>query len=250
MHITQARTRGRTAALAGVTMASLVLVAGCSNGSSSSATSSSTSGAAATSAAVATSKAAATSAAAATTAVPSGSASASSAPASSAGGTTPSGAASAPVTAAAPSNSSTLPGSVGFSTAKQTGGGITVWVDATRVPAVKAFQKAHPNIKVTMVTYDGAANGTNSFQTKMNLFDKAGNGWPDVVWSTQDNDASWASQKDGCSRPSRPPWTRVCSTRRSSPGSRSTRSTPAPSAATSTACATTWRPTCSGTTPR
>jgi ABC-type glycerol-3-phosphate transport system substrate-binding protein len=184
MHIRQVRTRGSRRALVGVTMAAMALAAGCSNGSSSGASPSSTSTAPATTGAAAptTGSAAATSTAAAT-----GTVAASSAPAPS----------SSSSTGAAPSNSSTLPSSVGFSTAKQTGGGITVWVDATRVPAVKAFEKANPNIKVTMVTYDGSANGTNSFQTKMNLFDKAGSGWPDVVWSTQNNDASWASQKDG-----------------------------------------------------
>ena len=101
------------------------------------------------------------------------------------------------VLAACTSGSSGGSSSFGFTEAKQAKGEITVWVDATRVPAAKAFEAAYPNDKIKVVTYDGAANGTNSFQTKMNLFDKANNGWPDVVWSTQDNDASWASQKDG-----------------------------------------------------
>ncbi|HEX4056899.1 MAG TPA: extracellular solute-binding protein [Galbitalea sp.] len=87
--------------------------------------------------------------------------------------------------------------SFGFTEAKQGKGAITVWVDATRVPAAKAFETAYPKDKIKIVTYDGSANGTNSFQTKMDLFDKAGSGWPDVVFSSQDNDASWASQKDG-----------------------------------------------------
>ena len=87
--------------------------------------------------------------------------------------------------------------SFGFPEAKQSNAPITVWVDATRVPAAKAFEAAYPKDNIKVVTYDGAANGTNSFQTKMNLYDKANSGWPDVVWSTQDNDASWASQKDG-----------------------------------------------------
>jgi ABC-type glycerol-3-phosphate transport system substrate-binding protein len=193
MQITQVRTRGSRAAMAGAAMAGVLLAAGCSNGSSSGANSPTTSAAAATTTAAATSAAAPTSAAVATSAP-----APTSAPTSGAS-VAPSGTAPAPTGAPAPlpSNSGTLPSSVGFKTAKQTGGGITVWVDATRVPAVKAFEKANPSIKVTMVTYDGAANGTNSFQTKMNLFDKAGNGWPDVVWSTQNNDASWASQKDG-----------------------------------------------------
>jgi ABC-type glycerol-3-phosphate transport system substrate-binding protein len=85
----------------------------------------------------------------------------------------------------------------GFTEAKQVKNStLTVWVDATRAPVVTAFEKAYPNIKIKMVTYDGAANGSNTFKTKMQLFDRAGSGWPDVVWSTQDNDSAWASQKD------------------------------------------------------
>jgi ABC-type glycerol-3-phosphate transport system substrate-binding protein len=88
--------------------------------------------------------------------------------------------------------------SFGFTEAKQSPNStITVWVDATRVPAAKAFEAAYPKDKIKVVTYDGAANGSNSFQTKMNLFDKANSGWPDVVFSSQNSDASWASQKDG-----------------------------------------------------
>ena len=84
----------------------------------------------------------------------------------------------------------------GFPQAKQDQNAtITVWVDADRSPVVKAFQKANPNITVKSEAYDGSANGSNSFRTKMQLFDRAGNGWPDVVFSTQNNDAAWASQK-------------------------------------------------------
>src|SRR5689334_21677419 len=87
-------------------------------------------------------------------------------------------------------------GKYGFPEAQQdTSSTITVWVDADRSAAVKAFEKANPSIKVKAVTYDGSANGSNSFKTKMQLFDRAGSGWPDVVFSSQNNDASWASQK-------------------------------------------------------
>jgi multiple sugar transport system substrate-binding protein len=80
-------------------------------------------------------------------------------------------------------------------------GGITVWIDSTRAAAADAYKKANPADKVTVVTYDGSANGSNSFKTKMNLFDKAGIGWPDVVFSTQNNDAAWASQGIGGKQP-------------------------------------------------
>jgi ABC-type glycerol-3-phosphate transport system substrate-binding protein len=80
----------------------------------------------------------------------------------------------------------------GFKQAAQTSGPLTVWVDSTRVPAAQAYQKAHPNVKLNIVTYDGDANGSNSLQTKVDLYNRTGNGWPDVVWSTQNNELSWA----------------------------------------------------------
>ncbi|GAA2751145.1 ABC transporter substrate-binding protein [Amnibacterium kyonggiense] len=93
-------------------------------------------------------------------------------------------------------------GQYGFDEAAQSKGStITVWVDATRAPAVKAFEQANPSIKVKTVTYDGSSNGSNSFKTKMGLFDRSGSGWPDVVFSSQNNDASWASQKTAGKQP-------------------------------------------------
>ena len=90
----------------------------------------------------------------------------------------------------------TASGSYGFPQAKQDAkAAITVWVDADRSKAVDAFKKANPDTPVKVVSYDGSANGSNSFRTKMQLFDRASNGWPDVVFSTQNNDAAWASQK-------------------------------------------------------
>jgi multiple sugar transport system substrate-binding protein len=71
---------------------------------------------------------------------------------------------------------------------------ITVWVDAAREPLAKAFVAANPSTKVKIETYDGNAGGSNSFKTKMALFDQSGSGWPDVVFSTQTNDTSWAAK--------------------------------------------------------
>ena len=71
---------------------------------------------------------------------------------------------------------------------------ITVWADATRQPAVQAFEAAHPEIKVNLVVDDGSSGASGTFQTKISLADQAGSGWPDVVFSTQNNDASWVSQ--------------------------------------------------------
>src|SRR4051794_31404895 len=96
------------------------------------------------------------------------------------------------------SKDSSSSGAYGFPEAKQDDAAtITVWVDADRSSAVDAFKKANPDVKLKVVTYDGSANGSNSFRTKMQLFDRAGSGWPDVVFSTQNNDAAWASQKSG-----------------------------------------------------
>ena len=72
---------------------------------------------------------------------------------------------------------------------------ITIWVDADRSAIVEAFKKDHPEIKVNVETYDGNAGGSDSFHTKISLYDQAGEGWPDVVWSTQVNDASWAAKE-------------------------------------------------------
>jgi multiple sugar transport system substrate-binding protein len=75
------------------------------------------------------------------------------------------------------------------------GGPITVWVDATRQPAVQAFEAAHPEVKVNMVLDDGSSGASGTFQTKIGLADQAGDGWPDVVFSTQVNDAAWAAKE-------------------------------------------------------
>ncbi len=80
----------------------------------------------------------------------------------------------------------------GFKQAAQTSGPLTVWIDSTRVPAVQAYKKAHPNVKLDVVTYDGDANGSNTLQTKVDLYNRTGSGWPDVVFSAVNSDASWA----------------------------------------------------------
>ena len=79
----------------------------------------------------------------------------------------------------------------GFTQAPQSSGTLTVWVDSTRVPAVQAYEKAHPNVKVNMVVYDGDANGSNTLQTKVDLYNRTGSGWPDAVFSAENNEISW-----------------------------------------------------------
>ena len=79
----------------------------------------------------------------------------------------------------------------GFVQAPQSSGPLTVWVDSTRVPAAQAYEKAHPNVKLNIVIYDGDANGSDTLQTKVDLYDRIGSGWPDVVCSAENNEISW-----------------------------------------------------------
>jgi len=84
-------------------------------------------------------------------------------------------------------------GSSAFKEAKQVPGStITVWTDSTRLPFVQEYAKEHPNVKLNIVTYDGDANGSTYLQTKVQLFDRTGKGWPDVVFASP-TDVTWAS---------------------------------------------------------
>jgi ABC-type glycerol-3-phosphate transport system substrate-binding protein len=84
-------------------------------------------------------------------------------------------------------------GHAAFTPVKQKPGSqITVWADSTRLPAVQAYQKSHPDVKMKIVTYDGGADGSTYLQTKVQLFDRTGSGWPDVVFGTP-TDVTWAS---------------------------------------------------------
>jgi ABC-type glycerol-3-phosphate transport system substrate-binding protein len=80
----------------------------------------------------------------------------------------------------------------GFQPVQQTGGQITVWVDATRMAAAQLYQKQNPSVRMDIVTYDGDANGSNYLQTKVSLFNRTREGWPDVVFSSQNNETTWA----------------------------------------------------------
>ena len=73
-------------------------------------------------------------------------------------------------------------------------GPLQVWVDAPRVSAVKAFEKAYPNIKVQMnIINDNIGN--DALRGKFELFNKSGSGWPDVIFFPTNSDISWASSK-------------------------------------------------------
>ena len=70
-------------------------------------------------------------------------------------------------------------------------GSLTVWVDAVRLPVAKLYAKTHPNVKLNIVTYDGDGNGSTTMQTKIQLWNRTGNGWPDVIFTEQANDPVW-----------------------------------------------------------
>jgi ABC-type glycerol-3-phosphate transport system substrate-binding protein len=64
-------------------------------------------------------------------------------------------------------------------------GSLTIWTDATRLPAVKDYEKAHPCVKVT------ATIEATNLQPKIGLFNKEGSGWPDLLWDPGTPDAGW-----------------------------------------------------------
>ena len=95
---------------------------------------------------------------------------------------------------ASPSTTASSSTAAGFKpVAQDAASTVTVWADSTRLPAVQAYQKAHPEAKLNIVTYDGGADGSTYLQTKIQLFDRTGSGWPDVVFGTP-TDVTWASQ--------------------------------------------------------
>ena len=105
------------------------------------------------------------------------------------------------VAAGACSSSSSTSGQAGTAGASsgsasgKVGGSLTVWVDSVRLPDAQAYAKAHPNVNVHIVTFDGDGNGATTLQAKIQLWNRTGNGWPDVIFSEQVNDPVWMAQK-------------------------------------------------------
>jgi ABC-type glycerol-3-phosphate transport system substrate-binding protein len=93
-----------------------------------------------------------------------------------------------------PTQSATSAPSTFHAVTQASGTPITVWVDSTRLPGVQEYQKTHPNVKLNIVTYNGDAEGSNYLQTKVELYNRAGSGWPDVVFSEEYNDAAWSTE--------------------------------------------------------
>jgi ABC-type glycerol-3-phosphate transport system substrate-binding protein len=101
-------------------------------------------------------------------------------------------AACASVAPAAPASTGSSSSSTFKEAPQVPGSAITVWTDSTRLPVVQKYAKEHPNVKMNIVTYDGSANGSTYLQTKVQLFDRTGKGWPDVVFASP-TDVTWAS---------------------------------------------------------
>jgi len=96
---------------------------------------------------------------------------------------------------AAAGGSSAAAGGSSAAAGGKVGGSITVWVDSVRLPVAQAYVKAHPNVHVKIVTFDGDGNGATTMQTKIQLWNRTGNGWPDVIFSEQVNDPVWMASK-------------------------------------------------------
>ena len=101
---------------------------------------------------------------------------------------------SASLVAVAATAAALVAASTGGASAGKVSGSITVWVDAVRLPVAKLYVKTHRNVHVNIVTYDGDGNGATTMQTKIQLWNRTGNGWPDVVFTEQANDPVWMSQ--------------------------------------------------------
>lgn len=83
--------------------------------------------------------------------------------------------------------------SIGQETVQNSKAPIVVWTDSTRLPGFQEFQKTHPDIKMKIVTYNGDAAGSNYLQSKVELYNRTGHGWPDVVFTELQTDVAWAA---------------------------------------------------------
>jgi len=60
---------------------------------------------------------------------------------------------------------------------------ILVWGDATRQPAFEAYQKANPDVNLKFEAIDSA-----TYLSKIQLANKVGKGWPDLIFDPSPND--------------------------------------------------------------
>lgn len=68
---------------------------------------------------------------------------------------------------------------------------ILVWTDAVRLPGFQMYQKTHPDVKMQIVTAD-----MGQLPAKIELFNKSGSGWPDVVFTGGPDQVAILSQKN------------------------------------------------------
>jgi ABC-type glycerol-3-phosphate transport system substrate-binding protein len=74
-------------------------------------------------------------------------------------------------------------------------GELLVWVDNTRMPAAQQYKKAHPDLKMRIVTIPPDAGYV---PTKISLANRTKSGWPDVVFLANPAEAATlASEKFG-----------------------------------------------------
>jgi len=69
---------------------------------------------------------------------------------------------------------------------------LVIWVDPPRIPAVKAFEKAYPNIPLSITTLSSSASNAG-LEAKFDLFNKAGSGWPDAIFWPGNSAIAWAT---------------------------------------------------------
>ena len=69
---------------------------------------------------------------------------------------------------------------------------LVLWVDPPRIPAVKAFEKAYPNIPVTVTTLSSSASNAG-LEEKFTLFNRVGSGWPDAIFWPGNSAIAWAT---------------------------------------------------------
>jgi ABC-type glycerol-3-phosphate transport system substrate-binding protein len=69
---------------------------------------------------------------------------------------------------------------------------LLLWVDPPRIPAVKAFEKAYPNIPVSYSTLNSSASNAG-LEEKFVLFNRVGSGWPDAIFWPGNSAMAWAT---------------------------------------------------------
>ena len=72
---------------------------------------------------------------------------------------------------------------------------LEIWVDPPRIPAVKAFEKAYPDIPIHVNTLNSSASNTG-LQAKFNLMNRVGGGWPDAIFWPNNSAIAWAAGPD------------------------------------------------------